>query len=106
MGAAQTATGAGVAEAERISKSFGPTRALEDVSVDVRAGECHALVGRTGAGKSTLVSVLTGLTRPDQGEFRLQGRAAPALGDRAAWQERVACVYQHSKVVPTLTVAE
>jgi simple sugar transport system ATP-binding protein len=95
-----------VAEAERISKSFGSTRALDDVSVDVRAGECHALVGRNGAGKSTLVSVLTGLTRPDQGEIRLQGQSAPALGDRAAWQERVACVYQHSKIVPMLTVAE
>ena len=99
-------SGAAVAEAERISKSFGSTRALYDVSVDVRAGECHALVGRNGAGKSTLVSVLTGLVRPDQGEVRLQGRPAPAPGDRAAWQERVACVYQHSKVVPMLTVAE
>ena len=101
-----TSDGAAVAEAERISKSFGPTRALENVSVDVRTGECHALVGRNGAGKSTLVAVLTGLTRPDAGEVRLQGRPAPAPGDRAAWQQRVACVYQHSKVVPTLTVAE
>lgn len=100
------AGGPAVAEAERISKSFGSTRALDDVSVDVRAGECHALVGRNGAGKSTLVSVLTGLTRPDQGMVRLQGQAAPAMGDRAAWQQRVACVYQHSKVVPMLTVAE
>lgn len=95
-----------VAEAEGISKAFGPTRALEDVSVDVRIGECHALVGRNGAGKSTLVSVLTGLIRPDRGEVRLQGQPAPPLGDRAAWQERVACVYQHSKVVPGLSVAE
>jgi simple sugar transport system ATP-binding protein len=95
-----------VAEAEGISKAFGLTRALENVSVDVRVGECHALVGRNGAGKSTLVSVLTGLTRPDRGEIRLQGQPAPQLGDRAAWQQRVACVYQHSKVVPELSVAE
>jgi simple sugar transport system ATP-binding protein len=104
--AGPTVDGAVVAEAELISKSFGPTRALDNVSVDVRAGECHALVGRNGAGKSTLVSILTGLTRPDRGEVRLQGQPAPAPGDRAAWQERVACVYQHSKVIPTLTVAE
>jgi simple sugar transport system ATP-binding protein len=104
--ASSGAAGAAVAEAERISKSFGMTRALDNVSVDVRAGECHALVGRNGAGKSTLVSVLTGLTRPDQGEVRLQGQPAPALGDRAAWQQRVACVYQHSKIIPMLTVAE
>jgi len=95
-----------VAEAQGISKAFGPTRALDSVSVDVRVGECHALVGRNGAGKSTLVSILTGLSRPDRGEVRLQGQPAPPLGDRATWQQRVACVYQHSKVVPTLSVAE
>jgi simple sugar transport system ATP-binding protein len=95
-----------VAEAQGISKAFGPTRALDSVSVGVRVGECHALVGRNGAGKSTLVSILTGLSRPDRGEVRLQGQPAPPLGDRAAWQQRVACVYQHSKVVPTLSVAE
>jgi simple sugar transport system ATP-binding protein len=95
-----------VAEAQGIQKSFGPTAALTDVSIAVREGECHALVGRNGAGKSTLVAVLTGLIKPDRGRILLAGEKAPSLADRAAWQERVACVYQHSKVVPTLTVAE
>jgi simple sugar transport system ATP-binding protein len=95
-----------IAEANAIFKSFGPTKALEDVSIAIGEGECHALVGRNGAGKSTLVAVLTGLTRPDRGDVRLHGQPAPAAGDRALWQERVACVYQHSKVIPTLTVAE
>ena len=95
-----------VGEAERVSKSFGETRALRDVSLDVRSGECHGLVGRNGAGKSTLVSLMTGLDRPDQGTLRLEGEAAPGLADRAAWQRKVACVYQKSMVVPTLTVAE
>lgn len=95
-----------VAEAHRISKSFGSTAALTDVSLTVVEGECHALVGRNGAGKSTLVAALTGLIKPDGGQIVLAGEKAPALVDRAAWQARVACVYQHSKVVPTLTVAE
>jgi simple sugar transport system ATP-binding protein len=95
-----------VAEAERISKSFGITKAVQDVSLSVAAGECHALIGRNGAGKSTLVAVLTGLIRPDEGQVRLAGEAAPGIGDRAAWQQRVACVYQRSMVIPTLTVAE
>jgi simple sugar transport system ATP-binding protein len=95
-----------VAEARRISKSFGPTAALQDVSLTVVEGECHALVGRNGAGKSTLVAALTGLIKPDKGQILLAGEKAPALVDRTAWQARVACVYQHSKVVPTLTVAE
>jgi simple sugar transport system ATP-binding protein len=95
-----------VAEAEAIWKSFGTTKALQDVSVSVSAGECHALVGRNGAGKSTLVGVLTGLLKPDRGAVRLQGEPAPGLADRAAWQQRVACVYQRSMVIPSLTVAE
>ena len=53
-----------VAEAQGISKSFGPTAALTDVSLTVVDGECHALVGRNGAGKSTLVAALTGLLKP------------------------------------------
>jgi simple sugar transport system ATP-binding protein len=95
-----------VGEADHVSKSFGETRALVDVSLQVGPGECHGLVGRNGAGKSTLVSLLTGLSRPDRGSIRLAGQPAPGLADRGAWLARVACVYQRSMVVPPLTVAE
>ena len=94
------------AEAEAIWKSFGRTKALQDVSLSVLPGECHALVGRNGAGKSTLVGILTGLLKPDRGNVRLYGEPAPSLGDRAVWQERVACVYQRSMVIPSLSVGE
>ena len=93
-------------EADHVFKSFGETRALVDVSLDVRAAECHALVGRNGAGKSTLVSLFTGLGRPDRGAIQLAGEATPSLADRGAWLARVACVYQRSMMVPSLTVAE
>nr|WP_241003033.1 ATP-binding cassette domain-containing protein [Streptomyces sp. CB01881] len=66
----------------------------------------HALVGRNGAGKSTLVSVLTGLQAPDEGTLAFGGSPAPRLADRDAWRQRVACVYQKSTIIPTLTVAE
>ena len=69
-------------------------------------GESHALVGRNGAGKSTLVGMLTGLREPDSGEVRFAGEPAPPLADREAWRQRVACVYQHSTIIPDLTVAE
>jgi simple sugar transport system ATP-binding protein len=95
-----------VGEAEAVSKTFGETRALIDVSLSVFSGECHGLVGRNGAGKSTLVTLLTGLARPDRGAIRLGGQPAPGLSDRGAWLARVACVYQRSMVVPPLTVAE
>ncbi|MBY8880483.1 sugar ABC transporter ATP-binding protein [Actinacidiphila acidipaludis] len=92
--------------AEGIVKRFGPTLALDRVGITVEAGDSHALVGRNGAGKSTLVSVLTGLHVPDAGQVSFQGAPAPAAGDTAAWQSKVACVYQKSMVVPDLTVAE
>jgi len=95
-----------VGAAHSVWKAFGETQALRDVSLDVGAGECHGLVGRNGAGKSTLVAVLTGLIRPDRGTVRLGAEAAPGQADRAAWQRLVACVYQKSMVVPSLTVAE
>ena len=69
-------------------------------------GEAHALVGRNGAGKSTLVSILTGLARPDSGQVQFDGQPAPPLHDRGAWRRRVACVYQKSTIIPTLSVAE
>jgi simple sugar transport system ATP-binding protein len=99
-------TGRPVAAAEGVSKSFGATRALIDVGITIQPGEAHALVGRNGAGKSTLVSMLTGLAKPDTGQVSFDGEAAPPLADRAAWQRRVACVYQKSTIIPTLSVAE
>lgn len=93
-------------EVDGVSMSFGPTRALKNVSVRVEQGECRALVGRNGAGKSTLVGILTGVLAPDRGELRYHGRPAPRLGDRSAWRNTVACVYQRSNLVPTLSVTE
>lgn len=93
-------------EAAGIYKRFGQTIALHDAKLCVLQGETHALVGRNGAGKSTLVSVLTGLTAPDAGTVKFSGVAAPAMSDRKAWRSHVACVYQHSTIIPDLSVAE
>ncbi|MFK3985357.1 sugar ABC transporter ATP-binding protein [Micromonospora sp. NPDC050397] len=108
-GAAAPGTGAapGIAvSAVGVSKRFGATTALADAGISIATGETHALVGRNGAGKSTLVSILTGLQRPDSGEVRFGGELAPPLSDRNAWRRRVACVYQKSTIIPTLSVAE
>ncbi|MFI6762073.1 sugar ABC transporter ATP-binding protein [Micromonospora sp. NPDC050417] len=108
---AASAPGTGAApgiavEATGVSKRFGATTALAEVGISIVTGETHALVGRNGAGKSTLVSILTGLQRPDSGEVRFGGEPAPPLGDRNGWRRRVACVYQKSTIIPTLSVAE
>ncbi|SPF06441.1 sugar ABC transporter ATP-binding protein [Streptomyces sp. MA5143a] len=99
-------SGPPVVEAAGIVKRFGPTVALDGARITIRPGETHALVGRNGAGKSTLVSVLTGLQAPDEGTVTFGGRPAPRLSDRDAWRRQVACVYQKSTIIPTLTVAE
>jgi simple sugar transport system ATP-binding protein len=93
-------------EAVSISKQFGSTVALREVSVSLLPGRCLGLVGRNGAGKSTLVSIMSGIYTPDRGEVRFEGKLAPDLGDVQAWRERISTVFQHSMVVPQLTVAE
>ncbi|GIJ54301.1 sugar ABC transporter ATP-binding protein [Virgisporangium aurantiacum] len=95
-----------VVEAAHITKRFGSTVALSDAGIVVDQGETHALVGRNGAGKSTLVGILTGLQTPDAGTVTFGGTPAPPISDRDAWRQRVACVYQKSTIIPTLTVAE
>src|SRR5277367_5461391 len=95
-----------IVEATGVSKRYGATVALSDARLRVLPGESHALVGRNGAGKSTLVGILTGLREPDSGEIRFHGEPAPAIADREGWRRRVACVYQHSTIIPDLTVAE
>jgi len=83
-----------------VSKSFGPTRALVDVSLSIEQGESRALIGKNGAGKSTMMSILTGLVAPDAGAVRVLG--AEGHSDFAA----VGCVYQRSTLVPAATAAE
>ncbi|QWF78269.1 sugar ABC transporter ATP-binding protein [Amycolatopsis sp. CA-230715] len=95
-----------VVRAECVGKRYGPTVALRDVSLTVTPGQSHALVGRNGAGKSTLVSLLTGLSKPDTGSIAFGSEPAPPVADREAWRRHVACVYQHSTVIPHLSVAE
>ncbi len=89
-----------IVEATGVSKRYGATVALSDARLRVLPGELHALVGRNGAGKSTLVGILTGLREPDSGEIRFHGEPAPAIADREGWRRRVACVYQHSTIIP------
>ena len=92
--------------AEGIYKQFGSTQALRGVGLTLRPGQCLGLVGRNGAGKSTLVSILSGILQPDAGEVRFDGHPAPPPGAAEAWRAKIATVFQHSMVVPGLTVAE
>ncbi|MEZ6318424.1 MAG: sugar ABC transporter ATP-binding protein [Phycisphaerales bacterium] len=89
-----------------VSKRFGSTVALDDVSLDLRAGEVHALMGENGAGKSTLGKVLAGLVRPDAGEVEVDGRRLRAGSLEAAHHAGVRLVHQELAQCPNLSVAE
>lgn len=86
--------------------SFGPTRALDDVSLSVAAGEIHALVGENGAGKSTLIKILSGVYRDYRGSFLLDGTVVPKHGPRAASAAGIATIHQELSLVPSLSVVD
>ncbi len=89
-----------------LTKLYGPVCVLDDVSVDVRPGEIHALAGENGAGKSTLIKIIAGAIAPDRGEVRLDGAPLP-LGDPLATRQRgVSIVYQEFTLMPDLSVAD
>jgi rhamnose transport system ATP-binding protein len=89
-----------------VSKSFGSVRALADVSLDLSAGEAHALAGENGAGKSTLIKILAGVYRPDSGQVLLDGRPVGFAGPGDARDAGVAVIYQEPTLFPDLSVAE
>jgi simple sugar transport system ATP-binding protein len=101
-----TSSGRPLVEVTGVEKRFGTTRALRGVSLSLSAGQCLGLVGRNGAGKSTLVSILSGLSEPDAGQVQFSGAPAPRVGDIGRWREWIATVFQHSMIVPHLSVAE
>ncbi|MFI5615141.1 ATP-binding cassette domain-containing protein [Amycolatopsis sp. NPDC051903] len=89
-----------------VSKSYGPVRALAEVSLDVFGGRVHALLGENGAGKSTLMGIASGSTQPDEGTIAVAGEPIAALTTDRASRLGIAIVHQHPAVVADMTVAE
>jgi ribose transport system ATP-binding protein len=89
-----------------IEKSFGATRALANVSMEVAPGEVHALIGENGAGKSTLMKILSGAERADAGSIELDGQPFTPENPLHASRSGVAMIYQELTLAPHLTVAE
>jgi len=89
-----------------VQKSFGGVRALKGVSLEVQAGEVHALLGENGAGKSTLMAVAAGALEPDTGTVEIGGEPLVAANPMAALELGLAVVYQHPAIADDLTVME
>ena len=93
-------------ELRDVSKSFGAVRALRGVELALHAGEVHALVGENGAGKSTVVKILSGALRADSGGVWLDGEPLVLDGPAAARAAGIAVIYQEPTLFPDLSVAE
>ena len=92
--------------ARGIGKRYGATRALSDVSLELRSGSVHAVLGENGAGKSTLMKILAGAERPDEGSLELDGAEYAPRGPLEARRRGVAIVYQELSLCPHLSVVE
>ncbi len=89
-----------------VSKSFGATRALDGVSFELARGEVHALIGENGAGKSTMMKVLSGAIAPDAGLMEIDGRPYAPAGPGDGLRCGVSMIYQELNLAPHLTVEE
>ncbi len=95
----------GLLRFEDVAKSFGATRALKGVSLDVHRGEVVALLGENGAGKSTLIKILGGLFRADAGQVLIDGEPYRHQV-RGGGRSKVAFIHQDLGLVEWMTVAE
>ena len=89
-----------------VYKRFGATQALSDVSMRLKPGSIHALVGENGAGKSTLVKILAGIHQPDAGTIALDGETVSIHDPAASRHMGIAVVHQEPSLFPDLSVAE
>ena len=92
-------------EVDQITKRFGGTVALQDVSLEIAEGELHAIVGENGAGKSTLMKILSGVITEFDGELRLRGQPIRFASTREAEAAGISIIHQELNLVEQLSVA-
>ncbi|MEG2295503.1 MAG: sugar ABC transporter ATP-binding protein, partial [Oscillospiraceae bacterium] len=95
-----------VLEMREINKSFPGVKALDQVSIKIRSGTVHALMGENGAGKSTLMKCLFGIYQVDSGEFYLDGKKVTMINPLDALQKGIAMVHQELQPIPERSIAE
>ncbi|EPJ52210.1 MAG: ribose import ATP-binding protein RbsA [Osedax symbiont Rs2] len=91
---------------QHIDKSFPSVKALDDASLNVYSGKVMALVGENGAGKSTMMKVLTGIYQPDAGVIEYQGRAVAFRGPKDSQDQGISIIHQELNLIQELSIAE
>src|ERR1700674_2521952 len=94
-----------ILQLENVSRFFGSVIALKDVTMRLRRGEVHCLLGDNGAGKSTLIKTLAGVHRPSEGQYLVDGKPVEFASPREALDLGIATVYQDLALVPLMSVA-
>ncbi len=89
-----------------ISKQYPAVRANDNVNLQVQPGEIHAVLGENGAGKSTMMKMIYGAVRPDEGEIRWNGEKVDIKNPQQARALGISMVFQHFSLFDTLTAAE
>lgn len=98
--------GSPVLEVRNINKYINETFSLKAISLDVLAGEVHAVIGENGSGKSTLMKIISGLIQPDSGEILLNGKNVTVQSVNMARKLGIHTVWQDINIYPNLTIAE
>lgn len=95
-----------ILELEHISKFYPGVVALDDVSLSVEAGQVHALMGENGAGKSTMIKVISGAIKPEKGNIVIAGERFHSLTPALSKEKGIGVIYQEFNLVPTMSVLE
>jgi len=99
-------TGTPVLAVENLTKSYATTPVLNDVTLELRAGEVHAIVGENGAGKSTLINILSGTVKPSSGILKWRGTLVHLASARDSLELGIGVVHQEFTYCPSLSVTE
>lgn len=98
--------GTPIVELRSITKSFGPVEAIKDVSLKLRSGRVHTILGENGAGKSTLMKILAGVHVPTRGDILLRGEAVTFASPSESQAAGISIIYQELSLATNLSVAE
>ena len=96
-----------ILEMRNITKTFpGGVIANKNINLELKKGEVHTLLGENGAGKSTIMNILSGLYKPDSGQILIDGKTVPFNSPKDAIKHGIGMVYQHFELIPELSVVE